>query len=248
MSKLKTTLEDLRVSNDKMGDFADAMEGLMETFIDQVTEMRRDQEMMKDCMVVMTDLLHQTTSLTEKFTSQKIEASLAPVEIKNISDIHSVANKIETIMKGVTNKMDAVMKGNEALMNSFMNKMIASNKEVPRTEKIVVVDEEGRPFSFDKLIQAIKSLIPKEQNKILGSFIRPQGSSSGSNDVANETPSGSGTTFTLAHTPTSGTLKLYKNGARLQEGASNDYTLSGATITTNLTVASDDVLLADYSY
>lgn len=65
-----------------------------------------------------------------------------------------------------------------------------------------------------------------------------------------ETPSGlingSNVTFTIATTPTSGTLRLYRNGLRLQAGASNDYTLSGATITMNQAPESGDVLLADY--
>ena len=76
------------------------------------------------------------------------------------------------------------------------------------------------------------------------------GTLSPSNFVTEETPSGSingsNTAYTLANTPTSGTLKLYLNGIRLKSGAGNDYTLSTNTITMTTAPISGDVLLADY--
>jgi hypothetical protein len=65
--------------------------------------------------------------------------------------------------------------------------------------------------------------------------------------VYNEVVSGSGTSFTLAHTPVAGSLRLYGAGQRLTSGAGNDYTLSGAVITT-VNSYSASALLADYSY
>lgn len=70
--------------------------------------------------------------------------------------------------------------------------------------------------------------------------------------VWNETPSGAingaNVTFTLAHAPVAGTLRLYQNGLRLAEGVGNDYTLSGATITMAIAPVTGDRLLADYVY
>ncbi len=63
--------------------------------------------------------------------------------------------------------------------------------------------------------------------------------------VFNEVVSGSGTTFTLAHTPLAGTLLLYANGQRLTP--TTDYSLAVATITTVTSWATGTVL-ADYSY
>lgn len=64
-----------------------------------------------------------------------------------------------------------------------------------------------------------------------------------------ETPSGtmnsSNTTFTLSQTPTSGTVKLYHNRTRLK--LTDDYTISGATITLVSAPVSGDSLIADYS-
>lgn len=63
------------------------------------------------------------------------------------------------------------------------------------------------------------------------------GGSSIGTAVNNETPSGTfdgiNATFTLAHTPLSGTLQLFLNGAFQHPGVSADYTLSGSTITYN---------------
>lgn len=72
------------------------------------------------------------------------------------------------------------------------------------------------------------------------------------NFIFGETPAGTvnGTnpTFTLANTPTSGTVRLYVNGIRQNNGSSNDWTISGGTITfvTASIPLTGDVILADY--
>ena len=56
-----------------------------------------------------------------------------------------------------------------------------------------------------------------------------------------------GTSFTLAHTPTA-IVFLFKNGQYLVSGGvSYDYTLSGASITLNVALLSTDLLTANYS-
>lgn len=76
------------------------------------------------------------------------------------------------------------------------------------------------------------------------------GTLSPTNFVIEETPSGSingsNTSFTLANTPTSGTVKLYLNGVRQKSGAGNDYTITTNTITMTTAPISGDVLLVDY--
>jgi hypothetical protein len=67
-------------------------------------------------------------------------------------------------------------------------------------------------------------------------------------EVPSGTVNGTNDTFTLAATPASGTLRLYKNGLRQKAGAGNDYTLATTTITFlagNIPVTGDN-LLADY--
>lgn len=76
------------------------------------------------------------------------------------------------------------------------------------------------------------------------------GAISASNFVFNEVPSGSvngsNTSYTLAYTPTAGTLLLYLNGIRLKSGAGNDFTISTNTITMTTAPVTNDVLLCDY--
>lgn len=66
------------------------------------------------------------------------------------------------------------------------------------------------------------------------------------NEVPSGTVDGANQTFTLAHTPTSGSVKLYWNGVR--QAPTGDFTVTGATITTIFTAQSGDVLLTDYRY
>lgn len=72
--------------------------------------------------------------------------------------------------------------------------------------------------------------------------------SPGSTFVVGETPSGTvpGTSFTLAHSPVSGSVSLYRNGIRLS--VTTDYTISVGSITTVQTIQSSDQFLADYRY
>jgi hypothetical protein len=65
--------------------------------------------------------------------------------------------------------------------------------------------------------------------------------------VVGEVVSGSGTSFTLANTPVSGTLRLFGAGQRLTPGAGNDYTISGATITTVNSYGAGQ-LIGDYNH
>ncbi len=65
-----------------------------------------------------------------------------------------------------------------------------------------------------------------------------------------ETPAGTinsiNVTFTLAHTPVAGSVKLFLRGLRMKRGL--DYTISGATITMINVPLTGDALLADYRY
>ena len=66
-----------------------------------------------------------------------------------------------------------------------------------------------------------------------------------------ETPSGTcpTTTLSLANSPSPTTsLKLYENGQRLIVGSSNDYTLSGSTITLNTSCPTGTLFIADYRH
>ncbi len=61
------------------------------------------------------------------------------------------------------------------------------------------------------------------------------------------TTQGPGTSFTLAHTPLSGTVRLFRGGA-YQSVANGDYSITGDTITLTVALVADEVLVVDYSY
>lgn len=67
------------------------------------------------------------------------------------------------------------------------------------------------------------------------------------NFVDEEPPSGSGTTYTLAHTPLTGTLEFFVDG-QLLRGGGNDYTLSGVTVTLATAPRSGANIRAVYYY
>lgn len=66
--------------------------------------------------------------------------------------------------------------------------------------------------------------------------------------VDGEVPSGAvndvNTAFTIANTPTAGSVKVYHNGIRLK--LTEDYTFSGITITFVTAPATGDNILVDY--
>jgi hypothetical protein len=92
---------------------------------------------------------------------------------------------------------------------------------------------------------------PETGDKILCDYFTTAGEiAQGSTSfVYDETPSGTvdgaNTSFTLANTPVSGTLQLYRDG-QLLKGGSADYSLSGTTITMTTAPVTDSVLTAFY--
>jgi hypothetical protein len=67
-------------------------------------------------------------------------------------------------------------------------------------------------------------------------------------EVPSGTVNGVNTIFTLAHTPTAGTLLLFLNGVKQKAGVGNHYTISGATITFVTAPETGDDLSAYYRY
>jgi len=70
--------------------------------------------------------------------------------------------------------------------------------------------------------------------------------------IANEVPTGlinsSNTTFTLAQTPIPDSLSVFLNGLLQVQGASEDYTVSGNTITFIKAPRTNSHLIAIYVY
>lgn len=60
------------------------------------------------------------------------------------------------------------------------------------------------------------------------------------------TVNGTNKIFTLAFTPDPDSVKVYLNGQRLKVGSTNDYEVSGSTITFVLAPQAGDVIQVDY--
>lgn len=79
-------------------------------------------------------------------------------------------------------------------------------------------------------------------------YVDTAGSLTSANFIFNETPSGtvngSNAAFTLANTPTVGTVRVYLNGVR--QTLTSDYTISTSTITFVSAPLTGDVIIADY--
>jgi hypothetical protein len=95
-----------------------------------------------------------------------------------------------------------------------------------------------------------KNTVGKTYSMVLGitaKMISDIGAAVLGTPVISEIVPGSATTFTLGHTPIAGSLRLFGAGQRLTPGAGNDYTISGAVITTANSYSAGQ-LLADYNY
>lgn len=118
----------------------------------------------------------------------------------------------------------------------------------------------GKDVDIKPIIKKLKAVLQEELEKIREEVRRRekmggrrQISGGGFNEnrfVWSETPTGnvngSNTTFTLANTPYSGSVRLVVNGMRMKEGSGNDYTISGATITMATAPPTGSNILADY--
>ncbi len=108
---------------------------------------------------------------------------------------------------------------------------------------------QGGPITLGGLTDVdIVGILSGQSIRWDGKRFVPYTPSGGVNTVVyGEIVGGSGTSFTLAHTPVAGTLRLYGIGQRLTEGAPNDYTNVTTAITTANTWNTGDIL-ADYEY
>jgi microcystin-dependent protein len=114
------------------------------------------------------------------------------------------------------------------------------------TDGYYIVD--SGPATWERWIVTSTANNPPYQ--VVNYIIRYASGAVGASPVRNQTPSGTidggNATFTLANTPLSNTLEVYLNGIRQRSGASNDYTLSGTTLTFVTAPPVNSIILVDY--
>ena len=144
-------------------------------------------------------------------------------------------------LSGIESSADVTEAGN---VGSTINGVSAKTTMVD-ADKIAIIDTEAsnvlKTLSWAYVKSILKTYFDSLYNAKNTYVVResPSGTKNGSN-----------TDFTLAHTPTSGTEMVFKNGILQNAGAGNDYTISTNTITflTGAIPVATDVLLVTYTY
>lgn len=118
------------------------------------------------------------------------------------------------------------------------------------------LDTFRKPAARDYNVSELKDV--SMQNIVSGQILQWDGTrfipytlTSGGTQVFGEVIGSAGSaSFTLAHTPTANTVRIYRGGAYQQVGVGKDYTISGAvgTLASVLDAGGLEVLLADYNY
>ena len=113
------------------------------------------------------------------------------------------------------------------------------------THGVLQKDDNGYPVMGGVSSADATLVLNSEIDPITGRLLVDLIGGGGGTAVYNEVVAGNTTTFTLAHTPTAGTVRVYGLGQRLVP--TTDWTISGAIITTVSTWSTGQIV-ADYNY
>ena len=167
------------------------------------------------------------------------------------------------LYKAALNGNELVFKKNTAVAGDFSTEMKLLRLFAGETTvygRLTLVDETGAPASV------VRFASPADQTTTIANSLfrassdgRLTWTNSGTvnrklayveDHVSKETPTGLvngvNAVFTLAATPITGTEEVYLNGLLQDVGASEDYTISGTTITFNTAPATGDKLRVSY--
>jgi len=177
----------------------------------------------------------------------ELAKSLVQIPIDEIASKASKLVKTQPVEKII--ERTEIIKEQPIVTNEIREVALSDTPEVVR-DKLESI-EEGNKLS----IQAIQDLskILEELRELIGAktVIRGGGLSSSALNmkfIDDETPTGtvdgSNTIFTLANSPIPTSVKVYVGGSR--QRVTEDYTLSGRTITFTLAPTTNDIILVDY--
>lgn len=201
------------------------LEGISD-FATPVTETKRDAG--NPYVLTKEDIETIASMAADKVKVPVLEKVIEKTEV--VREIPVVRETIKETIKEDSAEIEALRKEIESL-----KKMV---KETPPVQYFT-----GGGFIETSIKSGTGTSVTKDA---FGNWVIS--ASSTSTPVYGEIVVPSGTSFTLAHTPNAGTLRLYRGGARQQEGTGKDFTMSGANGTLVSAAASGEVFLADYSY
>lgn len=190
------------------------------------------------------------TSLT--ITTDGLTINTSGVKTNHLQDGAVTANKLnsDVVGKGLTrdnNNALAVNPDNDTLKISsnnklFVNRVPASIIDANATSSQILIANQNGIFSAKSISGDIEL---DETGKVTIKNIFWE-----EHYIVRETPSGSidgmNKTFTLAHIPIEGSEMVFLNGMLLNAGETEDYTISGKTITLNFAPETGSKLLVTY--
>lgn len=198
-----------------------------------------------------TQKLNEIISTFDSLKS-KLDSSISTALSKNerivATELESLLRRFSIEQKKIDDKLATIENGKDADETKIVKDVLA---QLPKLQEIVNETLKQIPQQEEKIfgIEDIKNLKDElEELRKLRTGRFGGGFSKIAMDIhiiSNETVSGSGTSWTLAHIPNpSNSLKLYGNGQRLT--LTTDYTISGLAITT-INSFSAGAVLADYN-
>jgi len=159
--------------------------------------------------------------------------------------IDSAMQKMHGKMSEVDSKMSKVRDGYTPQKGKDYFDGTHGNKVTPIEvrDKLEIL-KDGQKLSvqaIEGLTKLLEDLNVKSSRVVSGGLISKR-----IRFVDDETPSGSGTAFTISRAPETGSFKLYRGGAR--QRVTEDYTLDGKNLTLNVTLSTNEILLCDFRY
>ena len=243
LTKLRSVLEDDALTRKEFVDaFAQVVKIIKELKSANATELR-----------TMNDFL---TRMSEKMKSD-MSSEMSATEKKMVKDCVSMCEEMMkehgAKMKEMDEKIMMVQDGIDGKDADEERVIQETLKRIPPPPFLTSVEIRDRLEILgdgEKLsVQAIQDLpkLLKDLEKKMGS--KPTGGfnykSMSFHIIDDETPTGSGTAFTIKNPPNPvSSFKLFRGGAR--QRITEDYTLSGGTLTLNVALVSGEILLCDY--
>lgn len=234
----------------------------------------RGKKLLSDAQAVVDRMRGEHSELKRKIENAKKAAEKAEKQFKRIDEVRSeLTGRIRDVMALIPTMPDeyddeelkrrlAVLEGKAPITPEDVRDMLmklagderldaAFIKNLPDYAKEVMRSVGGvhaLGALADVSIAGITSGQSIRFNGIFWEPFTPSGSTGtpvNDEDLTTQNPTGS--SFTLAHTPVSGTLSLYRGGS-YQSVANSDYTIAGANITLSTALTDGEKLVASYSY
>jgi uncharacterized phage infection (PIP) family protein YhgE len=197
---------------------------------------------MKDALRASLDNLNGTheTLLNDaksQIDSLFVEGKLSEIDKKQNDAIARLDERLSTLRDGVDGS-----NGKDADEETIVERVLSQMPKIPEFKEELAETVKEELDQFKKEIETRFNNMPTRVGAMGGSvvhkFIDDDTLVGTKNDV--------NTVFTLSKEPVNGSLKLYRGGAR--QRVTEDYTLSGRTVTFIIPPSANEILCADYRH